>query len=170
MLDGKMYVIGGCSTVNCTGVEVYDPTTNTWSGAAAYPETVSLAACGTISGRIYCAGGVNHTASLTHGYVYDPVANAWSPIASLPIDLFGSGYTAANGRLLVQNGETQDGFVETNQGFSYDPVTNTWAALPNALVPHFRGGSALGFYQIGGAVNGIGTMANSEVLAGFNTP
>lgn len=171
VLNGRMYVIGGCGpTSDCTSVEVYDPVTNTWSSAASYPEVFSLGACGTIAGKIYCAGGVGHTASITHAYVYDPATNAWSAIADMPIDLFGSAYTAANGELLVQNGVTDDGLVETNQGVAYHPATNTWSALPDALVPHFRGGSALGFYQIGGAPHFTGTEANSEVLAGFDTP
>lgn len=171
VLNGQLYTIGGCGpTSDCTGVEVYHPTTDTWSAAASYPEVFSLGACGTIAGKIYCAGGVGHTASISHAYVYDPATNTWSAIADMPLDLFGSAYTAADGELLVQNGVTDDGLLETNQGVAYDPVTNTWHALPNALVPHFRGGSALGFYQIGGAPNFIGTMANSEVLAGFNTP
>lgn len=171
VLNGKLYVIGGCGADNqCVGVQIYDPATNSWSTAANYPETVSLGACAAISGRIYCAGGVSHTASITHAYVYDPNTNAWSSVADMPIDLFGSAYAAGNGQLLVQNGVTDDGLVETNQGVAYNPVTNAWSALPNALVPHFRGGSSAGFYQVGGAPNFTGTMENSEVLATVEAP
>ncbi|HEX4224620.1 MAG TPA: kelch repeat-containing protein, partial [Pseudonocardiaceae bacterium] len=175
VLDGKLYVVGGCDAEECGDVgtvEVYDPVTNTWSGAASYPRSVSFEACGTITGKLYCAGGVDGVSTLTEANVYDPATNTWSPIADLPADLFGSAYTAADGQLLVQDGVTDDALVETNQGWAYQPATNTWTALPNALTAQLRGGSALGFFQVGGDPGGgpETTLATGELLAGFATP
>jgi hypothetical protein len=73
--------------------------------------------------------------------------------------------------LLVSGGLTQQGTVLTNQGFGYDPVSDTWTPIANSNNARFRGGSACGFYKIGGALtDGFGdtaTDAGSEVLPGM---
>ncbi|MGI5508091.1 carboxypeptidase regulatory-like domain-containing protein [Streptomyces sp. CA-106131] len=174
VLSGKMYVVGGCDRFTCgtTDVMVYDPTTDTWSHGTPYPEAVSWESCGAISGALYCAGGeTDHGGSIRHTYVYVPNTDTWAAVADLPIDLWGSGSTAAEGRLLVSGGLTQQGSVLTNQGFAYDPVSDTWTPIANSNNALFRGGSACGFYKIGGVLtDGLGdsaTEAASEVLPGM---
>jgi len=167
---GKMYVVGGCgySTCGSTDVFAYDPGTGKWSRAASYPQPVSYASCGGIDGRLYCAGGATDSGTTKNAYVYDPAHDAWTPIASLPIDLWGSGYTAANGQLLVSGGVTVGFSIITNQGFSYDPASNAWSPMANANLPLYRGGSACGFYRIGGSFGGnVGATAAAERLPGF---
>jgi hypothetical protein len=168
-----MYVVGGCTALcESTDVMVYDPATNSWSKAAAYPEPVSWESCGAISGLLYCAGGLSDAGgSIRHAYVYDPNTDTWSQAANLPIDLWGSGYTTAEGKLLVSGGVTQNGNALTNQGFSYDPASDTWTPIPNSNNAYFRGGSACGFYKIGGDTldsDGFPVPQNgSEVLPGM---
>jgi N-acetylneuraminic acid mutarotase len=171
VLGGRMYVVGGfgsCDSPTCSSSDVwaYDPGTNTWSQAASYPRPVSWESCGAIDTRLYCAGGAGDTGTTSSAYAYNPAANAWSPIASLPIDLAAAGYTSANGELLVSGGLTADATVITNQGFAYDPASNTWSPLPNASDVLYRGGSACGFYRIGGS-QGSYASAAGEVLPGF---
>jgi len=134
---------------------VYDPATDSWSQDAPYPVPVSWESCGAISGELYCTGGDADSGYFTENslkvtYVYDPNSDTWSQAADLPIDLWGSSYTAAEGHLLVSGGITQQGTALTNQGFSYDPASDTWTRIPNSNNAVFRGGSACGFYQIGG--------------------
>jgi N-acetylneuraminic acid mutarotase len=169
VLGGKLYTVGGCTTSACgvTSVQVYDPASNSWSAGPDYPEAVSWESCGALAGRLYCAGGTADAHSLTHGYVLD--GGAWSPIADLPIDLWGSAYTIAGGKLLVSGGVTGDGTALTNQGYSYDPSTGGWTALPNSNNTLYRSGSACGFYKVGGSPGGlfVPPVASSEVLPGF---
>ena len=170
VLGGKLYIVGGCSAASCgnTDVMVYDPVANSWSQAAAYPEAVSWEACGAISGKLYCAGGVTDFGTLVHTYVYDPGSDSWSQLADMPADLWGSGYTPAEGLLLVSGGVTANSSTITNQGYSFDPNADAWTALPNSNNSAYRGGSACGFYKIGGSPGGFSTpLANSEVLPGF---
>jgi N-acetylneuraminic acid mutarotase len=172
VLDGKMYIIGGCGTSGvCTSsdVQVYDPASDSWTAAALYPREISFLACGGISGKLYCAGGFDHNAGqgTTAAYAYDPAANTWSQVASLPIDLWGGGYAAANGQLLVSGGITRFDSYLTNQGFAYDPAANTWTALPNDGNPLYRGGSACGFYRIGGLDASGNLYADAEQLPGY---
>ncbi|WP_344319729.1 carboxypeptidase regulatory-like domain-containing protein, partial [Actinocatenispora thailandica] len=168
VLGGKLYSVGGCtSTCGVKTVLVYDAATDSWSQAADYPVATAWQSCGAIAGKLYCAGG---SGAGTSGYVYDPATDGWSPIADLPADLWGSAYTAANGLLLVSGGVTNGSAALTNQGFAYDPQTNSWTALPNANAAIYRGGSALGFYQIGGNPGGANTAptGSSSVLSGYD--
>jgi hypothetical protein len=135
---------------------------------ADYPEDTSHVACGAIDGQIYCAGGTAAEETSAHTFVYDPGADSWSPLADLPIDLWGMGYSAANGTLLVSGGVT-DGFnTITNQGFAYDPGSDSWTALPNANNSLFRSGSACGFYKIGGSPQGFNPVPDVELLPGMD--
>jgi N-acetylneuraminic acid mutarotase len=170
VLGGRIYVVGGCDFDICgfTDVWVYDPGSDSWSAAADYPTATSWAACGALAGQVYCTGGATDASELTDGFAYNPTANAWSPIADLPIDLWGMGYTAANGLLLVSSGITSGSTVITNQGFAYDPVTDSWTALPNNNRAVFRGGAACGFYKVGGSIGGFNAVRSSEVLPGFD--
>jgi N-acetylneuraminic acid mutarotase len=176
VLNGKMYVIGGCDSLTCghTGVQVYDPASNSWSTAASYPEPTSWEGCGAITGQVYCAGGT--VASLTgetttkDAYVYDPASDAWYAIAPLPIDLWGMGYSAANGKLLISGGVTNQTSTLTNQGFAYDPSSGSWSALPNSNNLVFRGGSACGLYRIGGSdAVGYAPYHLAEQLPGYGS-
>jgi hypothetical protein len=170
VLGGKMYIVGGCTAVSCgtSDVMVYEPGSDTWSQAASYPEPVSWESCGTIAGKLYCAGGTTDSGTIVHTYVYDPGSDSWSQLANLPMDLWGSGYTAAEGKLLVSGGVTANNSVITNQGESYDPSTDAWTALPNSNNTVYRGGSACGFYKVGGSPGGLFStpLASSEVLPG----
>lgn len=170
-VNGKLYAFGGCDTGSSCGVtsaEVYDPATNAWTAIADYPEPTSWQSCGEISGTIYCAGGSAGSGTSKHTYSYSPASDSWTQLADLPIDLWASGYTAANGMLLVSGGVT-DGFnTVTNQGFAYTPGTDTWAPLPNANEALYRGGSTCGFFRIGGSAGGFVPDAANMVLPGFD--
>jgi N-acetylneuraminic acid mutarotase len=169
VVGGKIYLVGGCTgPCGLTDVQVYDPASDSWSSAHAYPESTSWLSCGGISGEVYCAGGAAGTVTSKHAYVYDPSADSWSPVADMPIDLWGSGYSAANGQLLVSGGVTNGNSTVTNQGYAYDPGSNAWTALPNSNNTIYRGGSACGFYKIGGSTGGRTPSKSSEVLPGYD--
>jgi N-acetylneuraminic acid mutarotase len=177
VLDGRMYVVGGCSLDLSSGsgvcdgdrVQVYDPATDHWSAAAPYPIGVGFASCGSLGGRLYCAGGFEHDrqAGTAAAYSYDPRSNTWLQIASMPTDLWGSGYTTADGRLLISGGITRFDSLLTNVGFGYHPSSNTWQSLPNSPETLYRGGSACGFYRIGGVNSSSQAVASSEQLPGY---
>ncbi len=173
VLNGKMYVVGGCNNGNCasplTAVQVYDPATDSWSSAANYPQPVTFLMCGGIAGKLYCAGGTASSAYAT-GYVYDPSADSWSPIANIPVasgtGLWASGYSTAQDKLLVSGGVT--GGAVTNAGYAYDSTSDSWSSLPNANDTLYRGAGACGFYRLGGS-NGSASVTSAEVLPGYST-
>jgi N-acetylneuraminic acid mutarotase len=183
ILNGKLYVIGGCRLADGVfgdvcgfhDVQVYDPATDTWSRAAAYPLAIAAPSCGAIGDRIYCAGGGDSGGSTSDAFSYHPATNTWSKTARLPIDLYGSAHCVANGQLLVSTGYSDSTRAMTNEGYAYDPATNSWAALPNAERPGVYSLGALGFYRIGGdrAVDGTRDTrlsADVDVLSGWDQP
>jgi hypothetical protein len=173
VLDGKMYVVGGCKNSSCdpnlSAVEVYDPNTGKWSAAANYPHAVSFVSCGAIAGRLYCAGGTRAGAGDQYqdGYGYNPETNEWTPIKDMPIGLWGSGFAAANGLLLVSGGITNNNSAISAQSFAYDPFSNKWRPLPDSNNLVYRGGSACGLYKFGGSDAHGGFLAASELLQGY---
>ncbi len=177
-LNGKWYVVGGCTaTCGATNTQVYDPTTGKWTEAAPYPHPVAWESCGGIDGRLYCSGGLSvgggfppKTVYYTDGYVYDPSTDKWSPIPDMPANLWAAGYAAANGELLISGGVSvgADGTsILTNAGYAFDPDADRWSPLPNANQALYRGGSACGFYRIGGS-SGSNGSTSSEQLPGYN--
>jgi hypothetical protein len=79
------------------------------------------------------------------------------------------GYTAANGQLLLSGGVTGGFSTVTNQGYAYDPSSDSWTALPNSNNTDYRGGSACGFYRIGGTPGGFAPQDLAEQLPGYAT-
>ena len=168
VVGGKIYVIGGCLQDSCgvTDVQVYDPATNTWAAGPSLPVALSWTSCGLIAGTLYCAGGASGLDYLSAGYGLSVATGVWSPIASLPVAVFAASSTVANGQLLVSGG-IQDGSL-TNAGYAYDPSTNNWSPLPNANATLFRGGSACGFYRVGGSAGGFSPTTSDQLLPGYD--
>jgi N-acetylneuraminic acid mutarotase len=161
VLNGALYVIGGCTSGgtcfpgergNTAGVYRYNPSTNHWTTLASYPVPVSLEACAGIDAEIVCAGGVNAAtgASLTATYIYNPLTNAWSQGAAMPYDNVSMVYGGSGNMLQIAGGLTGQGHEITNQAAEYNPSSNTWSALPNANETEYGGGGACGLYQVGG--------------------
>ncbi len=168
VLGGKIYIVGGCSAgCHKTYVQVYDPASDSWSSGTSYPEESAMLGCGAIANKLYCAGGTQGTASSKHAYSYDPATARWTPLADLPIDLWGMGYSVADGKLLLSGGVTNGLTTITNRGFAYDPGSDTWTALPNSNNTVYRGGSACGFYKIGGSAGGWAATKKTELLPGY---
>ncbi|WP_323183991.1 carboxypeptidase regulatory-like domain-containing protein [Streptomyces sp. NBC_01221] len=169
VLGGKIYIVGGCTYDDCGGTDVqtYDPVSDSWSSGTAYPEPISWLGCGAIANKLYCAGGATPVSATKHAYSYDPSSHSWIAVADLPIDLWGMGYSAADGKFLVSGGVTNGFTTITNQGFAYDPGSNAWTALPNSNNTVYRGGSACGFYKIGGSPAGWDAAKSSELLPGY---
>ena len=80
VLDGKIYVIDGCTSgCGVTDAQVFDPTSGSWSAAAAYPESTSWLGCDSVNGTLYCAGGINDSGTSKHAYAYNPATTAGRP-------------------------------------------------------------------------------------------
>jgi hypothetical protein len=174
VLNGQLYVVGGCTTGNCSptsdGVYRYDPGSNAWTQLANYPTPVAFGACAGIASEVVCAGGTNADTgqTFTSTYIYNPGTNTWSQGANMPYDDWAMAYSGSGGKLQVAAGVTSNSAVVTNQAAEYDPSSNTWAALPNANNAEYRGGSSCGMYKVGGSTGGFSPQPFAEVLPGDN--
>jgi hypothetical protein len=134
ILDGRIYVLGGGDTLApvipspaTKTVQVYNPSTDTWSTAASMPVATRNHAAAAVGGKIYVVGGESEAApGLKTLQVFDPVTGVWTLKAEMPYELRGSGATGIGGTLYVFGGDGL-GF-DTSNALSYDPVTNTWAS------------------------------------------
>ncbi|MFE6735529.1 Kelch repeat-containing protein [Microbacterium sp. NPDC057650] len=169
VLDGKLYLVGGCDNRQCgdNSVQVYDPAADSWKDAADYPEPIAWSSCGAIDGKLYCAGGMTDAeGTRSSAYAYTPGTDSWAKIADMPAGLWAAGYTAANGELLISGGEGVDGL--TNVGYSLNARSGVWDALPPSGLVTRRGGSACGFYRVGGSVGDFGGVTQAELLPGYD--
>jgi N-acetylneuraminic acid mutarotase len=104
VIDGKIYAAGGEGQPQ-TVTEMYDPSTNTWSGLADLPFKMPHATGIAANGKLYVVGGTSVEASPpTYVWgnveVYDPATNTWDtqtvPSLATPRQLFGGTFYAGN--------------------------------------------------------------------------
>ncbi|WP_069463869.1 carboxypeptidase regulatory-like domain-containing protein, partial [Actinacidiphila rubida] len=163
VLDGRLYVIGGCPDA-CDTVSShtyrYTPATDSWQQVADYPLPVHWTGCAGTDGAIACAGGLNeadgHADAIAGTYVYHPRTNTWTKGADVPYVVWAEAANGGNGQLQIAGGISDDGgmAVATNRVMQYDPLSDSWRALPNADHPIFRtSASGCGLTQVGGAVS-----------------
>ncbi|OLA99104.1 MAG: hypothetical protein AUH08_12545, partial [Verrucomicrobia bacterium 13_2_20CM_54_12] len=148
VLNGKVYVVGGydADAHSTATVQVYNPTTDTWTLAQALPIAVNHNAAAVAGGKIYSFGaGVGET------FVYDPNSNSWAARASSHYVHRGTAAVGViNNRIYVTGGE---GTPSQRELEVYDPVANTWTVKAPMSVPrnHTAGGVINGkFYVVGG--------------------
>jgi len=133
--SGKVLVAGGLvgpvPSGSLASAEVYDPTTNSWSGAAPMigsraRQTATLLP----GGRVLVVGGISLgpreggliPSQPTDAEIYDPKANRWS--ATAPMGFYRLDQTASlltDGRVLIAGG--QDGLTSTEV---YDATQRRW--------------------------------------------
>ena len=93
VVAGEIYVIGGVVRPSRNGVtsfssvvEVYDPTTDSWSRRSGAPTRRGAHAAAVVDGRIYVIGGtVNPTTSFLRTVeMYDPSTDTWEVLDAMP--------------------------------------------------------------------------------------
>ena len=191
MADGRVMVAGGTNnfadltaaiTNAVNTVEIYNPTTNTWSnapnlgGRRVVPALTLLG-----NGRVMVSGGVEVTllfgipvgvTSTNKVQIYNPTTNAWSNGANMPS---GRAYhhesqvTLADGRVLMSGGVFVPDLVNALNATSiaaadvYNPTTNTWQAttMSRQRTGHSATRLANGDVVVCGGAEGV---VNSQVV------
>ena len=87
-VDGKIYAIGGSSTLHGVGLSIvdeYDPTTDTWTLKAPMPTARQWLSTSAVNGKIYAFGGNPRTYEPTLSTVeeYDPATDTWTEKAPM---------------------------------------------------------------------------------------
>ncbi len=135
VIDGKIYAIGGIDS----SVEVYDPTTNTWTKLTSMSTTRMNFQTEVIGGKIYAIGGMtdwDFKTALSSAEVYDPATNTWTTLASMSTPRFWFQTEVIDGKIYAIGG------VDKNDASSsaevYDPTTNTWTPIAFMSTPNCR--------------------------------
>ena len=101
VLDGKVWVVGGIDFSWSDKVEIFDPSTNSWtSGPSLNSPRVSPVAW-VSSGILYVAGGYDGVDYLDSIESYDPVSNSWSIMGTLPHSIYQSDAVFTNEEVFV---------------------------------------------------------------------
>jgi N-acetylneuraminic acid mutarotase len=180
LADGRVLVVGGAggsgttvsaTTTSLTSVELYDPSTNTWTtkasmGTARTWPTATLLP----SGKVLVTGGVtNTTPYLQTAVLYDPATNVWSSAGTMTGSVGRARHTATllnTGKVLVVGGTTT-GTASTATASLYDPSTNSWSAAGSLATGRFYHTETLlpnGKVLIAGGVSsGTTSVSSAEV-------
>jgi N-acetylneuraminic acid mutarotase len=123
-VNGKVYIMGG-EIGHDTGhlqqyeVDIYNPTTNTWSRGADMPIARSHTESSTFvtdDGKIVIGGGqVDDFLAAASVFEYDPTTNHWSQLAPLPIALEGTVFQKVGNKLILTMGYDGLTGVATNR-------------------------------------------------------
>lgn len=136
--EEKMYLIGGRET---SGVQAYDPTTNTWENKTAAPVSMHHMQPVIFQNKIYILGAASDEASFpnepphTNIWIYDPIADNWEEGPVIPPDrnMASAGVVVFDDKLYMACGSVK---AHDNDGTAlfteYDPATNTWTPFPDA--------------------------------------
>lgn len=177
--NGKLYLFGGVYYKNgqqvLNKVQIYNPSSNTWTQNSSMPFKTLAAQTALINGEIYVAGGVTSGNVTTKKFAkYNPSTNRWSTLPDMPVAR-DSGAAGTDGKKLYIFGGRNNGDRPGN-GFSnvliYDVATRKWENSDDPAskikdLPQARGGIVKApfvngeFYVIGGeTVDGAGATAN----------
>ncbi|MDB6056818.1 MAG: Kelch repeat-containing protein [Verrucomicrobiales bacterium] len=174
--NGKLFVLGAQNDNGWGKVQIYNPSSDTWTTGATAPFLFGAAASALINGEIYVAGGLVTWSPNDKHAKYNPTSNTWTMLAKMPK---AAHHTAGgtDGRKFYVFGGRAGSAGTIEDGFNtvqvYDPATDIWRSSDNtnsgiAPMPIGRSGVAKApyyngeFYLIGGetltspgATNGV---------------
>lgn len=195
--SGKVLVAGGTGSevgnsinVTLSGTELWDPVTNTWSGAGwlrtarqnptatLLPNGKVLLVGGGIDDRLNSNTSNQYVISTVSAELYDPAAStifsAWTAAGNLTLSrMYHTATLLPNGKVLVVGGlQVKAGGNSSNLNTNissaelYDPASNTWASAGNLATARYNHSATLlpnGKVLVTGGQNGAVIHASSEL-------
>jgi N-acetylneuraminic acid mutarotase len=153
-LDGKIYVIAGSTIVETYDeVEVYEPSSDSWSVAPSLPRKLLNFHAASIGGLLYVVGGEVQPGShqvTGEMHIFDPAAGSWSSGPPMPTPRMNGAQAVVGSRLFVIGGMRDWTYLDVVEAF--DTETSTWQTLPS--LPVGRSGGRAAF--VGGVIYVVG--------------
>ena len=135
-LGGKFYALGGRNTRK---VDIFDPTTNTWSQGADSPQEIHHFQAIAYQGEIWVIGAFTgpypKEEPIEFIHAYSPSEDRWRVAGKLPEgrERGAAGVTIYQDKFYLLCGNTDGHFTGHNTWFDeFDPKTGTWKTLPDA--------------------------------------
>ena len=127
LADGRVLVVGFKGGISVPGgtpnVEIYDPTTDTWTATGALNDGRSYHTATLLpDGKVLVTGGWNagHTALLSSAELYDPVAGTWVTTgATSSAHIYHTATLLADGNVFVAGGSSE----------LYHSSSGTWSVV-----------------------------------------
>jgi C-terminal processing protease CtpA/Prc/N-acetylneuraminic acid mutarotase/transcriptional regulator with XRE-family HTH domain len=171
LTTGKVLVVGGVTgsfgtLTPLASAQIYDPATNSWSGAAAagIPLFNQGAAIPLANGKVLLTGGNVGGRRSSAAELYDPATDTWSSAGDMStVRALHSVTRLTNGRVLVAGGLGQSGGA-VDSAELYDPETNTWSKASPLTTP--RGGHTATLLGNGKVLVAGGTSSNGNRAGG----
>ena len=162
--EGKIIAIAGHSSLGVlSSVEIYDPTSNTWSALKEKPTAVYDASAAVIGEKIYVPGGIQEDGSLTNVVeVFNPRKNEWEKCAELPVAISSYGLAAYEGQIYLFGGWDSEKPLDTV--WRYDPTADAWyqaSPMPTARMHPAVLAEGGKIYVMGGS-DGEGKLNTNE--------
>ena len=140
--NGKVLVTGGGNASS----QLYDPATNTWSGAGGMSSQRSYHTATLLpNGKVLIAGGSNNSGSTVNSaQLYDPVSGSFSGTGNMTVSrdfhtatLLTSGPSA--GKVLITGGRTSQkkGYAYLSTAELYDPATGVFTAASSMTAARY---------------------------------
>lgn len=132
-VNGLIYVIGGRDAAApitpkpvVSTVEIYDPSTDTWSTGPSLLVALASQMTITANGKIYAIGGEEQFLESDIVQEFDPVLDTWSLKASMPDQRASAAVSVYDNQIYISGGEGPG--VQLDSLLVYNPVTDTWSA------------------------------------------
>jgi N-acetylneuraminic acid mutarotase len=154
---GDVYVGGGYNVSAASplnSVDIFHPSTVTWSSAAALPIATRGAAAAYSGGKIYVFGGAD-TNRITSAQIYDIAANTWSTAPFAQGDWEAGAATLPDGTIMITGG------ISTGQNLVYNPTTGAFTS--RAFLPVGRDGLETAY--VGGKLVAAGGFSSITPVA-----
>jgi N-acetylneuraminic acid mutarotase len=149
VIDGKLYVAGEDGWVGQLPLEVYDPSSNTWTARGLLPE-MHDASVAALDGQLYLMAGMPTSTPDPWLQVYNPATDQWTPRAAPPTQRSQFRIAAVGGLLYALGGLGEGGALRTVE--AYDPATDTWTTK----APMLRGRQWMAVAEVDGILYVIG--------------
>lgn len=166
--NGNVLVTGGFNAGGALNTaEIYNPSTQIWTAAAAMPVSLYEHTATLLSnGDVLVAGGDSGTGETTTSLIYHPNSNIWST-TSVPLNNARFAQNAVllpNGGVLVSGGFTASGGAVSSIEI-YDPYSQSWT--PAGAMPVGRGGHTTTVAPSGTIfdIGGLSTNGGSNYLS-----
>jgi N-acetylneuraminic acid mutarotase len=167
VIAGKLYVAGSNGWDVQLPLEVYDPSTDSWSSLGLLPKIYDVAVAA-LDGQLYLMAGLPTSPSESPPpdpwiRSYDPATDQWTLRAAPPTQRSQFRVAAVGGLLYALGGLGEQGALRTVE--AYDPATDTWATK----APMLRGREWMAVAVVNGILYAIGGTGADSISGVGNT-